>query len=438
MSDNKRAKAYQKLSEAVTGIIPEVFVEKTFPIARLEFSFQALHGAATPPPPEAGPMLPTNLRGGVYKVALAADGTIAATGLTDINKDVYLIVFKPERSIPQLIDVAPVISHLFFPEGSNQPAYLRVRDTGEVEWVWNGLTLPSDQNDRNTRPLFWMCDDVPTGAIITDSTLYTQCQGDEPNKIIPARADDERIKLIPHQIKLIAGRLLTVWQHPNNPKFSRVTWNDNTVKSHAISIRSITEGPDGQPYFLAQHDKCNSTNPFNMTSLFNMSGEVRSIDHEPERVWTAPGQIFTLEWDSLITNADHCIREVISEWGPKDCNDSVIEFVGSLGGETGDVIVYESGAGYLFHVSRESLIILGRHHVSSRSTVRVFNNLLVQKSDQWFQFIQDTGQEEASRLTVPNHDVRLKDLVLMDDGSIQAVAKIGTAVVTYKFYEPNV
>ena len=425
-----------KLMATLARYMPRI-ERQEFPPARLDNARMALDGASVPLPNNAGPLLPTGLMHIIHSVALATDGTIAVVGRYHgkDDKDV-LLVAEPESTRFVEIDKEEIIERLFFPEGSNQPAYLRVRDhsRNEDEWVWNiwpdELNLLADRNDRDTRPLFWMRDGEPRGAVIKKNTLYAHEAGVD---------EDRNTRLyksgfLPVHLQIIADKLLAVWRRENESCV--ILWNGLERQVTTFDLCSITEGPDGTPRFLLPDIRGFSLN--------DMTSGVRELGYQPEGIWTAPGQIFTLEEVSTSPpdGPSSRIHEVISGWSSEVLEDTQVEQLWpvALAGRMAAIYDYRSRTMRIINQAGQAGSDVANSGeigpLPERTGVTKLGSTFVSQDDNHFGFLLD-GRTQFAAHRIPRQGLRLEHLVLMDNGTIQAVAKVGTAVLTYKFFAPK-
>jgi len=278
---------------------------------------------------------------------------------------------------------------------------------------------------------------LPQGAVIVDSKLYTLERG-HAKQVAPARADNLGL-LKPFHTQAISDHLLSLWSGQTDQGY-RIRWRGIERGNLFISADSVTEGPDGQPYFLAKLHATDSTR------LFNMDGEKTILGHKPKGIWTAPGQIFTLEKVAQ-ADAEHGptsrVHEVISGWSSEVLEDTQVEQVWPVDLAGRAAAIYN-------HDSRTMCIINSAGQIGSdvpncgeigpmspRTGVTKRGKTFVFQDDDNFGFLLE-GRTQFAAHRIPRQGLRLEHLVLMDDGSIQAVTKVGTAVITYKFYDPNV
>ncbi|MFH1142305.1 MAG: hypothetical protein V1695_01170, partial [Candidatus Uhrbacteria bacterium] len=386
------------------------------------------------------------------------NGTIAVVGKYSSNDDPNTVVLVAD---PQMIVSGPrkirfkevfsgrnIISKLYFPEGSSNPAFLaHGQDSTKAEfsddWVWNlddeQVRLPAPKNvpHENRRPLFWVQSGVACGAIIAHSTLY-ESVAEHPYKVKPIDLDLPK-DYLPVSISLIGGRLLSKWNSPTiisdlrRHRRSRLVWNDQTTPELRIFPDSITEGPDGQPHFLLAQQ------PSGDICLGNMHGYVTALDHRPQKIWTAPGKIYTEE---VVSSADITqgktirIHEVISGWTSTTIGGAPnVREVWPVGDRGKSIAVLTDEGQQLRYLSEDS--VEGGFADLGQCGTRLIGNIFAYQFDDVFSFCRN-GNFIFDATGVPRQKLSLKDLVLMDDGSIQGVAKIGTAVITYKFYDPSV
>ncbi|MFH0959289.1 MAG: hypothetical protein V1897_11355 [Pseudomonadota bacterium] len=446
MSRDEKETPLSKFVTTLGRLLPK-FERRELPLSRLDNARMALDGAAVSLPSNTESVHLPKLHGGIYEVALANDGTIAVVGRCH-GKDQkrVLLVAEPGSNKCQEIDSAETIKRLFFPEGSNRPAYLRIRADEEAEWVWNktawSITLPANPADNDTWPLFWKQHGIDRGAVIYQAGLYIwnlDPRGPNSGKTVLVEPD-QALGLegfIPDHIQVVGQYLLVAWHGSHRVLSHRLTWSwDENLVTDMLDINpwSVTEGPDGRPYFLAQRTEDHNTH------LFNMDGEVTMLDHKPKGVWTAPGKIFTLE-EVARADADHGptsrVHEVISGWKSKKLEDTQVEQVWLIDQDEQWIGIFSQTHGVYYTYSQTRQEFVQTVCTYETSPMIQIGNTLVFKQDKQFTSLFK-GSKVLDRFRQPDHGLDLKDLIQMDDGSIQAVAKNGTAVITYKFYDPNV
>lgn len=451
--DKEKRNPYQQIQDFLSDHFPEI-AKGAFPDERLNNALKALAGNIVPLPREVVDMLFPKLHGGIYEVALASNGTIAVIGkYNSSDPDRVVLVADPYMMVPgpgnERFEEAfsdRRISGLFFPEGSSHPAFMAhgqnsARAEFHDEWVWDlgdeQIRLPAPQNDPTAHPLFWTDKDgLPQGAITAHEKLY-ESNGLYPHEVRPVDLDLSE-DLRPTYISLVADHLLSKWNCPTLTSDLRrhrrchLVWNGQITPELRVYPKSITEGPDGQPHFLIKQQE-------GPVCLANMHGYVNALDHEPEMVWTAPGKIFTLQ---NVPTGDpdrgpiSMIHEVISDWRSTSIEGQGVIRVWPIEDEPGEtVVVILTNEGCLrYHGARD---VLGGFVSLGQTKVTKIGSVFGYEFENKFGFAEE-GQYSFAVDGVPRHELTLNDLVLMDDGSIQGVAKIGSAVITYKFYDPSV
>jgi len=446
--DDQERDPYQQIQDYLTDHYLEI-ASGDFPKQRLDNALRALAGNTTPPPKEMVDILFPQLHGGIYEVAMASDGTVAVVGKHNGNDrdKVVLVVGSGNRGFTEVFRDKK-ITDLFFPENSSHPAFKAYGQNSAQaefpnEWVWDlgdlgteHIRLPAS-DDPTTHPLFWIESDQPRGAIVVHGQLF------ETNDIYPYEVTDTDLGLPEDEytastVCLIDGRLLSRWQRnaisaSDLRRFwgSRLVWNGKITPELRIYPRSITVGPNGQPHYIYEEHSGGNIR------LGNMDGLVTEFDHSTGWVWTAPGQIFTVEVVNpadIIQGETICIHEVISDWNSTTIEGAPsIHSVWPVDDHNKSVAVLEN-TGQLRYLAEN--MVLGGFVDLGQCETRLVGNTLTFQFDKDFSFCQH-GKSIFDATDVPRQELSLNDLVLMDDGSIQGVAKIGTAVVTYKFYDPN-
>jgi len=423
----------------------------------LVYARAVLCGQVVPIPDKAMYVLRTGLDFGVFWTTLSPRGTIAVSGKKTGDEDamIYLLRADNDSVVFYEDDAAIQISEVSFPQGSDDLAYkVGAPDYGDT-WIWGQARFVST-GIHSDKPVYWhnrhglaCCALLDSPEVIVSDenrTHVLRCESEIPGVEHPR----------PVYIQAINGSLLVVWGRKTNSGniLGKIIWKTHESPVGEMNPHSITEGPDGKPWFLM------TVNEFETPRLCNLdTGEMNPLDHHPKKVWAHKGCIYTLEVKHFDDNRQHprCrIHEVISGW----CSNWIV------GSDVNYVWPAKSNRHELFFSELDHSVghfwfsaMLANGEVDKRimdvdtgddpdSSLEVphitrLGDVFVLHYADYHTYSFFVDHEEGQVLEFyhecPDHGTALQTLVLMDDGSIQAVKKLdGGQIVRYKFYEPEV